>query len=421
MGRSIHKLTALAVAKANKPGARLSDGGNLYLRISTQGVKSWCFMYSIGGAAGQRGRQREIGLGPVHTVTLAEAREKAIALRKSLLDGIDPMQVRLTQRLEKSRAITFDEATKTYIDIHRADWKNPKSAEQWTNTLASYASPVMGRFSCSEIDTELVIKCLSLIWETKTETATRVRGRIEKILDWATSRKYRSGENPARWKGHLEHSLASPRKLSPVEHHAALPYAKIGSFMAMIRKSTAPATKMLDFAILTASRSGEVRGATWSEIDIENKVWTIPAERMKMEREHRVPLSAAAIKILEHVGSRRDEIEPTDYVFPGPKEGKPYSDAAMTATLKKLGRDDITQHGFRSTFRDWAAECTNYPRDVAEMALAHAIGDKVEAAYRRGDLFDKRTRMMNDWAKYCAKVPAEGDNVIPMQQGNAAA
>jgi len=421
MSRSIHKLTALAVAKANKPGIRLSDGGNLYLRISTRGVKSWCFMYSIGGMAGNRGRQREIGLGPLHTVSLADAREKALLLRKSLIDGIDPMQVRLTQRLEKSRAITFDEATKTYIDIHRADWKNPKHIEQWTNSLATYASPIMGRFSCSEIDTELVLKCLTPIWEAKTETATRVRGRIEKILDWATSRKYRSGENPARWKGHLEHSLASPRKLSPTEHHAALPYREVGSFMAMLEKATAPATKMLAFAILTAARSGEVRGAPWAEIDLKKKVWTIPAERMKMEREHRVPLSSAAIAILEKIISQRGEIKPTDYIFPGPNDGKPYSDAAMTATLRKLGRSDLTQHGFRSTFRDWAAECTNYPRDVAEMALAHAIGDKVEAAYRRGDLFDKRTRMMEDWAKYCAKVPAEGDNVIPIQQGNVAA
>jgi integrase len=420
MRNGIHRLSALAVTKANKPGSRLADGGNLYLRVGSNGGKSWVFMYSQGTRENRR--QREIGLGPVHTVSLAEAREKAAELRKMMLAGDDPMASRLQRRLDQARTITFDEAAKTYIDTHKAGWKNPKHADQWQNTLDTYASPVMGRFSVASIDTELILKALRPIWESKTETAARVRGRIERILDWAAVQKYRTGENPARWKGHLEHSLAAPTKLKGTQHHAALPYSDMGSFMQQLRARDALAARMLEFAILTATRSGEVRGAVWSEIDLDKAVWLIPASRMKMKKEHRVPLSGQAVQLLEARKASASEVKDTDYIFPGPTHGKPFSDAAMSMLLKdRMQRPDVTAHGFRSTFRDWTAECTAYPREVCEMALAHAIPDAVEAAYRRGDLFEKRRKMMSEWANYCDKpLPAKTDNVVPMKGKTAA-
>lgn len=413
MGRKIHKLTALQVTKANTPGARLSDGGNLYLRIGATGAKSWCFMYSMGGARDKRGRQREIGLGPLHTISLAEARGRAVDLRKLLLDGIDPMSQLQGERRDRARQeITFDEAAATYIEKHRPSWKNSKHAWQWETSLAMYASPVFGRFFVSQIDTLLILKCLEPIWQSKTETAVRVRGRLEKIFDWATTQKYRTGENPARWKGHLEHSLPAPGRIRKVEHFSALPYSEIGQFMESLRGIEGAAARMLEFLILTCCRSGEVRGATWGEVDFDAAVFTVPAERMKMKREHRVPLSKQALAILEAIKKQAGEVKPGDLIFPGPKPGKPYSDAAFSVQLRKrMGRTDITAHGFRSTFRDWAAECTAYPREVCEMALAHAIPDAVEAAYRRGDLLAKRAKLMDEWAAHCDIVRREAGNV----------
>lgn len=421
MAGKIHKLSALAVSKANKPGTRLSDGGNLYLRISMTGTKSWSFMYAVGGSRAQRGRQREIGLGPVHTISLADARSKATELRKMLIEGKDPMASKLQEKLDRARTITFAKAAETYINTHRAGWKQAKHAEKWQQSMELHVNPIIGRYSVATIDTQLVLKCLQPIWEEKTETATRVRGRIEKILDWCTVQKFRTGENPARWKGHLEHSLAAPNRIRNVEHFAALPYLNIGAFVRDLRLREGVSARMLELIILTAVRSGEARGATWGEFDLENAVWAIPAARMKMKKDHRIPLAKQAVDLMRKWRAEAGEPAAGDLVFPGPTEGKPYSDAVFLALYRRMKRDDITTHGFRSTFRDWAAETTAYPREVCEMALAHAISSAVEAAYRRGDLFAKRTRLMQEWADYCDKViDGTSANVVPLRGTTAA-
>jgi integrase len=418
MGRQRWKLTDLEVRKADKPGARLSDGGNLYLRISKTGVKSWTFMYSAGGKAGVRSRQTELGLGSYPDVTLAEARDKAEEKRRLRKAGVDPKASKLRDKLASDRTITFDEAVKDFIAVKKVGWKNAKHVEQWENTLATYASPVFGRYSVASIDTELVLKCLQPIWESKTETATRLRGRIEAILDWAVVKKYRVGENPARWKGHLAHILPAPKSFQDVVHHPALHYSKTAAFMVDLRTRKGLAARMMEFTILTAVRSGEARGARWGEFDFQKAVWTIPKDRMKMKREHRVPLSKDALDLVLAVKTNAGEIKDDGLVFPAPRKGTMFSDVTMLAVLKRMGMSDITVHGFRSTFRDWGSECTAYPKDVCEMALAHAIGNKVEEAYLRGDLFVKRSKLMDDWATYCNTLHENTDNVIPIQQGN---
>jgi len=398
MARLVEKLTPLAVGKLTKPGY-YGDGAGLWLQVSPSGSKSWIFRFTLAG------KQREMGLGAVHTVNLTEARAKAKECRQLLLDGKDPLDARRSikqaEALERAKAMTFDQCAEAYITAHRASWKNAKHADQWASTIATYASPIFGNLPVADIDTGLVVKALGAIWESKTETATRLRGRIEKILDWATVSKYRQGENPARWRGHLENLLANPNKIAKVEHHAALPWREIGGFMVALREQAGVAARALEFAILTAARSGEVRGATWAEIDFDTGLWIIPAERMKMGKEHRVPLAAAATSLLK--GLPREG----DLVFSGAKENTALSDMSLTAVLRRMKRTDITVHGFRSTFRDWCAESTNFPREVCEHALAHSLPDKVEAAYRRGDLLDKRVQLMKAWADYCAKPQAE--------------
>lgn len=398
MARLVEKLTPLAVGKLTKPGY-YGDGAGLWLQVSPSGSKSWIFRFTL------TGKQREMGLGAVHTVNLTEARAKAKECRQLLLEGKDPLDARRSikqaEALERAKAMTFDQCAEAYIAAHRASWKNAKHADQWASTIATYASPIFGSLPVAEIDTGLVVKALGAIWESKTETATRLRGRIEKILDWATVSKYRQGENPARWRGHLENLLANPNKIAKVEHHAALPWREIGGFMVSLREQAGVAARALEFAILTAARSGEVRGATWAEIDLDAGLWIIPAERMKMGKEHRVPLVAAATSLLKGL-PREGEL-----VFPGAKENTALSDMSLTAVLRRMKRTDITVHGFRSTFRDWCAESTNFPREVCEHALAHSLPDKVEAAYRRGDLLDKRVQLMKAWADYCAKPQAE--------------
>jgi integrase len=397
-----------------KPGYQAAGKG-LYLSISATGTRSWVFRYVFAG------KQREMGLGSLDKVGMADAREKASEARRKLGNGIDPLAERQRQReatqLEAAKQILFDDAASKYIEAHRAGWKNAKHADQWTNTLATYAFPVFGKLPVQDVDITLVLKVLEPIWTTKNETASRLRGRIESVLDWATVRGYRKGENPARWKGHLDTLLAKPSKIQKVEHHAALPYQEIGGFMAELAKMEGIGARALEFAILTAARSGEVRGATWSEIDQVAGIWTIPAERMKMNREHRVPLSTRALKLLEgmpHIGD-------SDLVFPGVKKGKPLSDMSLTAVLKRMGRADLTAHGFRSTFRDWAGDVTSYPRELAELCLAHRVGDQTEQAYRRGDGLQKRLRFMSDWAKYCSTViPPASDNVVPIKRQEGA-
>jgi len=350
-----------------------------------------------------------MGLGPYPEITLAEAQGKTLEARRLRLSGVNPIVERDAEKARKRGAISFQDCADRYIAAHRGSWKNAKHIDQWINTVSDYAGPVIGSLPVNEIDVGQIMRVLDPIWSTKAETASRLRGRIESILDWATVRGYREGENPARWKGNLKHLLPSTRRIRRVTHHKALGYTQIGELMVSLRQVAGNGSKALEFAILTACRSGEVRFATWKEVNLKDNVWIIPAERMKAGKEHRIPLSDAAIAVLDQMD------QATDLIFPG-RADRPMSDMTISSVLKRMGREDATVHGFRSTFRDWAAECTAYPREVAEMALAHTIGDKVEAAYRRGDLFAKRTRMMQEWANFCNQT--QGGEVIPLKRSN---
>jgi integrase len=386
----------------------------LYLAVKADGRASWILRYM------RDGRRRDMGLGSHTDVKLAEAREAAREQRKLITQGIDPLdakrELRDARRADRAKRTTFRQCVDGYLDAHGDGWRNPKHRAQWKSTLETYCGPVFGDLNVASVDTPLVLKVLEPIWKTKTETAARLRGRIENVLAWATVRKYRHGENPARWKGHLDQLLAKPSKIAKVEHHAALPYRDIGSFMQALRKQDGVGAKALEFTILTAARSGEVRGAVWDEIDLKARVWTVPAERMKAKRDHIVPLSDDAVAILRKMNAARLGAEP--FVFPGTKEGRPLSDMSMTAVLRRMERLDLTVHGFRSTFRDWCAESTNYARDGCEMALAHTISDKTEAAYRRGNLFQKRVNLMRDWEKTCAMIRKIGA-VIPIKKAQS--
>lgn len=384
---SAHKLSALTVAKMSKPGV-YGDGGGLWIRVTETGTKHWIYRFSLAG------KDHWMGLGPYPAISLEEARTEAVTARNKRHRGINPISARDAENA-KAKNLTFQECADQYIASHRSGWKNPKHIDQWINTIATYCCPVIGKLPVNEIDTGLVMRVLDPIWRDKAETASRLRGRIESILDWATVRGYREGTNPARWKGQLDHLLPNTSRVKRITHHAALGYTQIGELMVMLRQQAGIAARALEFTILTACRSGEVRLATWGEIDLKNQVWIIPGQRMKAGKEHRAPLSDAAIAVLNQLD------QSTTYIFPGRDQSKPLSDMSLTAVLRRMNRDDLTVHGFRSTFRDWAAETTAYPQHVAEMALAHTIGDKVEAAYRRGDLFTKRTRMMEDWARFC--------------------
>jgi integrase len=410
MARQQQRLSALQVTKLTKPGL-YGDGGGLTLQITTTGAKSWLLRYMVAG------KPFGMGLGPTHTVSLAEARQKALDARKLLIDGINPLaakkQSKIAAALADAKMMSFDQCAEAYILAHKAGWKNAKHGDQWTNTLNTYASPVFGHLPVAEIDTGLVVKCLAPIWESKTETASRVRGRIESVLGWATTSGYRTGENPARWKGHLENLLATISKSSRTKNHPSLPWQRIGAFMSALRVREGVSARAVEFAILTACRSGEVRGARWPEFDLAGKLWTIPAERMKAKREHQVPLSDAALALLASMPKDSDE----DVVFAGTK-GQSLSDMSLTAVIRRMNGDEkpvwsdtngdsITVHGFRSTFRMWAAETTNYPREVAEHALAHQLPDAVERAYQRGSQFAKRAALMAEWAVYCATVPTD--------------
>jgi integrase len=336
-----------------------------------------------------------------------------------LAAGLDPIAVRNDKRaasaVAAAKAMTFAYCATAYINAHEAGWRNPKHRQQWKNTLATYVSPVLGKLAVSAVDTGLVLKVLEPIWTRKPETASRVRGRMEAVLDWAKARGYRTGENPARWRGHLDHLLPAKAKVRKVEHHAALPYARIGTFLAALRKQDCISARALEILILAATRTGETLGATWNEVDMGAKLWTLPSGRMKAGKEHRVPLSDAALSVLRQMHAIRH----SDYVFPGARDGRPLSETSLLMLLRRMGRGDITAHGFRSTFRDWAAERTNFPREVAEMALAHAIPDAVEAAYRRGDLFEKRRKLMDAWAAYCAKIEMDAGKVVALARARS--
>ncbi len=391
MARSINKLTAKKVSSLSEKG-RYSDGNGLWLQITQHGTKSWLYRFMM------HGRARQMGLGSISTVSLADAREAVANCRKMVQQGIDPIQQReeevRTRKLEIARAMTFKECALAFLSDNSDGWKNAKHRQQWENTLKTYAYPVIGDFLVKQIDTDLVVKVLQPIWKEKTETASRVRGRIERVLDWAKVRGYRDGENPARWRGHLDKVFPKASALKNEKHFAALPYKEIASFMAELQKRDGNAARGLEFQILTAARPGEVYEMTWEEIDLQNKIWIVPAERMKAKREHRVPLSDRAVKLLENLPREKD----SPYVFNGHKKGRPLSNAAFSQLMKRMGMCDITAHGFRSTFRDWAAEQTSFPHEICEMALAHTIKNKAEAAYRRGDLLEKRRELMEAWA-----------------------
>ena len=416
MARKTKQLSAITVDRLKTKGL-YHDGAGLYLRVTDNGGKFWSFRFMLNGKA------REMGLGPLHALSLSEARQRASECRKMITEGKDPIgsrdAVKAQAVLAAAKEKTFKECAEAYIDAHKAGWRNPKHIQQWGNTLKTYVYPVFGHIAVHEVDVTLVTKALEPIWKAKTETASRLRGRIEVVLDWARARGYRSGENPARWKGHLDNLLAPRAKVQRTQHQPALPNAQIGDFMASIGAQAGMASKALAFTILTATRTSEVIGATWDEIDLANKVWVIPANRIKAGREQRVPLSKAAIAFLESLKEEREE-KPSkrpSFVFPSQSKSKPLSNMAMLALLKRMERTDITVHGFRSTFRDWAAEQTNFSREVAEAALAHAVGDKVEAAYRRGDLFEKRRQLMDAWARFCLTPSAKQTaKVIPMRK-----
>jgi integrase len=383
----------------------------LALQVLPSGGRSWILRMTIGS------KRRDMGLGGFPDVTLAQAREAAREARAKVRAGIDPIDDARASisRLKASQAaaLTFDQCAEAYIKSQEPKWDNAKSPSQWRNTLKTYASPHMGSLLVRDVDLPHVLAALKPIWETKTETASRVRSRIQAVLDYAKACKYRTGENPAVWGGHLDKILPAPGKVTAVEHFSALPYGELGSFMEGLRKAAGTGARALEFTILTAARSGEVRGATWLEVDLDAGLWVVPGERMKSKKEHRKPLSKSALKLLKAL----PRVAGTEYVFPAPRGGM-ISDATMGAVLKRMGVP-VVPHGFRSTFRDWAAEKTNYPGELAEMALAHTVSDKVEAAYRRGDLYMKRVMMMEDWDKFCGTPSPVKGAVVPMAKNAA--
>lgn len=379
----------------------------LALQVTATNARSWILRVMVGA------KRREIGLGAYPAVSLKAAREAAKAKRDEIAAGVDPVLAQKERnsllRASQAREITFEEAAKRFIDAKEAAWSNSKHAEQWRNTLATYAYPVMGKLQVGHINREHVLAVLEPIWRTKTETASRLRGRIESVLDWSRVKGYSSGDNPATWRGNLDKLLSAPNKTKRVRNHPAMPIDDMGVFMVALRAMDTHAARCLEFSILTAARSGEVRGATWAEIDLDKAVWRVPAERMKAKKEHRVPLSDVAVALLKAM-PRSDACS---LVFPSPT-GKTLSDMTLLAILRRANLD-ATPHGFRSTFRDWAGERTNYPRELAEVALAHVKGDESEAAYWRGDVLERRRCMMNDWAAFIATPMAKGA-VIPMQE-----
>jgi integrase len=387
------QLSAKRVAMLAKRPGRYHDGHGLILVVVNSNNASWQLRFQ------RNGRERWLGLGPLHTVTLKDARERARAARLQLLDGIDPIDVRRAERARATQILTFKAAAEAYNALHEPKWRNAKHRKQFLASLATYAYPVLGNMTVSAIDTAAVLRAVEPIWLSKTETANRLRGRIESVLDWATVRGHRSGDNPARWKGHLAGVLPAPGAVARRSHHPALPWAQVAAFMAELREREGVPARALEFTILTAARTGEVVGARWSEIDLETHTWVISAARMKSRRQHRVPLSARAVELLSSL--YRDD--KNSYVFIGARTGAGLGNMAMPDVLQQMGRDEVTVHGFRSAFRDWAAESTAYPNHVVEQALAHTIGNAVEAAYRRGDLFEKRLHLMNDWAAFCER------------------
>lgn len=411
MPRKLSNVLTRLTVKNTKPGCH-ADGSSLHLLVKDTGARSWVYRFMLNG------KSRDIGLGPAGAegISLADARDARDALRLKVKAGVDPLDERrrlATEVLAAAQAaqvagITFRALAETYIGANEGSWGNDKHWQQWKNTLSIYVNPVVGELTVANVATAHVLQILEPIWKAKAETANRVRGRIETILDAAKARGYRDGENPARWRGHISQILPSRSRLTR-GHHKAMPYDAIPAFVGALHKREAVAALALEFTILTAARTREVIGAKWDEVDLQKAIWTIPASRMKASKEHRVPLSPRAVEILQATQALGKE-----WLFPAIKGGS-MSGMAMTMLLRRM-KVDATVHGFRSGFRDWAAECTGYAHEVAEMALAHTIENKVERAYRRGDLFDKRRRLMDDWAAYCADCHMAGDNILPIRK-----
>lgn len=408
-----NKLTATAIRNKRKPGMH-SDGGGLYLRVTSTGSKSWMFRWRDGK------RLRDIGLGPVDCASLrtvgaslTAAREAAAAARAHVHAGRDPKaereRARLALRAESANTLPFAECAAKYIKSHAPSWKSAKHAAQWRSTLKTYAYPEIGHLAARDVETPHVLRILEPIWATKTETATRVRQRIENVLDWAKVQGYRAGENPARWRGHLDKSLPKPGKLRKVKHHAALPVSQMPVFMVELAARQGVSARCLEFTIYTAARTSEATGARWEEIDIKAGIWTVPPERIKADRVHHVPISAPAIRVL-----LRQQGQDSEFVFPGQKERHPLSNMAMLELLQDEMGKPVTVHGFRSTFKDWARELAKYPDEASELALAHVSTDATRAAYARDELLPMRTRLMRDWAKFCCTKPAA--NVVPLRR-----
>lgn len=408
MGLTVKEVEKLI--REAKPGAT-ADSGGLYLKITPSGNASWQYRYQING------KRRMMGLGACSQVTLSEARDKALAARSEVKKGIDPLTEQAAEeKTAKAKLVTFKDLATTYIADHRAGWRNAKHAQQWENTLAKYVFPKIGSKPPEQITTEDVLGILKPIWTEKPETASRVRNRIELVIDAARAKGLSTVANPAAWRGHLDKLLAKRNRASK-GHHAAMDYRDLPAFFKQLDEDRESlSSKALKLTILTACRTSEVLLATWQEVGIESRIWSIPGARMKTGRPHRVPLSDAALQLLEGLGTRTDSGDA--YLFPGAREGRPLSNMAMAMVMRKIGHPDLTVHGFRSTFRDWAAEETHYPNIVAEQALAHAIGNAAEAAYRRGDLLERRRALMADWATYCTTQPAA--NVIPIKSTTAA-
>jgi integrase len=380
-----------------------ADGGGLYLQVTAsknakQLNKSWLFVFR----SPLTGKRREMGLGSLDIIGLGEARDAAVEASKLILAGKDPIDERNAERLARqdasSKAETFERCATAYIAAHEAGWRNKKHRAQWRSTLRDFAYPVFGALPVDRVDTALVMEVLTPLWADKIDTGTRVRARIEAILDWARVKGYRNGENPARWRGHLDHLLAKPRKAKRVAHHPAMPYGDLPAFLVRLRELGTTAALALELLILTAARTAEALGAQWSEVDTRAKIWTIPGERMKGGKEHRVPLSRDALDIIE----RMKGVDPV-LVFPGAREGRPLVDVTFWRLMRQMNVDTFTPHGFRSSFKDWCAECTNAPDWVSEKALAHLVGDETRRAYQRGDLLEKRRRLMDDWGKFCTQ------------------
>jgi integrase len=406
MARQLGKLKALGLDR--KPPGRYGDGGGLHLLVDKGGARRWVFRFRWKDNPTEKGngRLRDMGLGNLASVSLARARELAAQCRSDLAGGLDPIAQRVT-RLARSKGVpTFGRCADEFVDAMEAGWRNAKHRDQWRYTLVEYASAIRPK-PVDKITTDDVLTVLQPIWQTKAETASRLRGRIEAVLDAARAKGHipQNTANPARWRGHLNKLLPKRSKLTR-GHHAAMPFAEVPAFIERLRQRPAVAARVLEYIILTAARSGEALGARWSEIDMKAKNWTVPADRIKAHREHRVPLSPRAMEILEEM----EKVKVSDFIFPGTKPKRSLSIKAMDMLLRRMKASGITTHGFRSSFRDWVGELTSFPREVAEAALAHAIGDEVERAYRRGDALAKRRKLMDAWASYCGKTL--GANVL---------